>query len=69
MSDVVIERSIDLPFGYAFSVRARPSSVRSTVLKLLPWAVVFAFPRGGTASRFAIMAASRVSPLMKQTLG
>jgi hypothetical protein len=63
----VFEKSINLPMGYAFTARARPSTVKRTVINLLPWALYAALPKGRVA-RIALFAATRVSPLMKQKI-
>lgn len=64
-NDPVFEKSIRMPFGYAFTARARPSTVKSTVIKLLPWALYATLPQG-RVSRVALFAATRLSPMMKQ---
>jgi hypothetical protein len=63
----VIETSIRLPFGYALTARARPSTVRRTIVRLLPWAIYLAMPPG-RASKAAYFVAARVSPLVKQRI-
>lgn len=63
----VFEKSIDLPFGYVFVARARPSTVRRTVVKLLPWALYLALPQGRGA-KLALLAANRLAPMMKQKI-
>lgn len=65
MDEPVFEKSINLPRGYAFTARARPAAVKSTVLHLLPWAVYIAMPAGGRMKRLAYWAANRFSPLIK----
>jgi hypothetical protein len=63
----IFEKSIEIkPIGYTFSFRARPSTVRSTVLHLLPWAVYIALPQQGRISKIALGAARRLSPMVKQ---
>ncbi len=66
-TDPIFEKSIVLPFGYTFTARARPSSVRRTMFKLLPWAIVAMMP-AGKRSNFAMSAARRVSPLVRQRI-
>jgi hypothetical protein len=66
-TEPIFERSIRLPFGYAFTARARPSSVRRTAVKLLPWALYLAMPKGRMA-KIALFAANRVSPIFKQNV-
>ncbi|HEY8172302.1 MAG TPA: hypothetical protein VIH21_04380 [Dehalococcoidia bacterium] len=61
----VFEKSVDLPFGFVFTARARPSTVRRTALRLVPWALVLAVP-SGRMTKFALIAAKRLSPMMKQ---
>lgn len=64
-NEPVFEKSIKLPYGYVFTARARPSTVKRTLLRLLPWAVYMALPQGRVA-KTAFFLATRVSPLMKQ---
>ncbi len=64
----VFEKTVSLPLGYAFTARARPSSVRRTVFRLLPWAVYAMMPPGRRA-RMALSFARRFSPLVKQKGG
>lgn len=64
-NEPVFERSIKLPLGYSFTARARPSTVKRTLIKLLPWALYVAMPQGRVA-KVALLAATRMSPLMKQ---
>ena len=62
----IFEKSIEFkPIGYTLSVRARPSTIRRTALRLLPWALYVAMPKGRLAG-LAFAVASRVSPLVKQ---
>jgi hypothetical protein len=63
----VFERTIELPLGYVFTARARPSTVRRTIIRLLPWAVVVAVPQGRLTA-IALFAARRLSPMMKQKI-
>ena len=64
-TEPIFEKSIDLPFGYSFTARARPSTIRRTALKLLPWALYVALPQGRVAG-VALFAARRLAPRMKQ---
>ena len=61
----VFEKSIELPLGYSFTARARPSTIRRTVIKLLPWALYAAMPQGRGA-KLALMLAMRMAPMMKR---
>jgi len=64
----VFEKSIEIkPIGYTFSVRLRPSTVRRTIVRLLPWAVFVALPQG-RASKLAYFFANRLTPLAKQKI-
>lgn len=67
-TEPLFEKSIALPLGYVFTARARPSTVRRTVLRLLPWAVYAMLPPGHRA-RLALSFAKRFSPLMRQRIG
>ena len=58
------EKTFALPLGYMFTARARPSSIRRTAIKLLPWALVAMAPAGRT-SRIAQSLAKRLSPMAK----
>ena len=62
----VFEKSIHVRLlDYTLTVRARPSSIPRTVLRLLPWAAYIALPEG-RLSRMAGAVARRLSPLAKQ---
>jgi hypothetical protein len=62
----VFERSFEIkPIGYTVSFRARPSTVRRTIVRLLPWALYAALPQGRGA-KLALFAARRLSPMMRQ---
>jgi hypothetical protein len=64
----VVERSVEVkPIGYTLSFRARPSTIRRTVLRLLPWALYMALPEGRLAN-VAYGVARRVSPLAKRRI-
>lgn len=65
--DTIYEKSINLPMGYVFTGRVRPSSVRRTAIRLLPWAIYAMLPMG-RRSRIALAVAQRVSPLMRQKI-
>ncbi|MHB8377308.1 MAG: hypothetical protein ACYDEB_10195 [Dehalococcoidia bacterium] len=67
-SEPVFEKSIHVrPLDYTLTVRARPASIRRTVLRLLPWALYIALPEG-RLSRMAHAFARRTSPLAKQNV-
>ena len=64
----IFEKSIDIKLiDYTISFRARPSTVRRTVLLLLPWALYVALPQG-RMSKVALRAARRLSPMVRQKL-
>jgi hypothetical protein len=63
----IFERTIELPLGYTFTARARPSTIRRTAIRLLPWALYAAMP-AGRGSKIALLVAQRVSPLVKQRM-
>jgi hypothetical protein len=63
----IFEKTIELPLGYSLTARARPSTIKRTVVRLLPWAVYAMMPSGRRA-RLALGVARRVSPIMKQKL-
>ena len=61
------EFSIPLPRDQVFTARARPATIRRTVVGLLPWALYAAVPQG-RMSRISYALANRFSPLAKQRL-
>jgi hypothetical protein len=61
------EKSFSLPLGYSFTARARPSTIRRTVIGLVPWAIYVMLP-GGRRSKAALAVARKVSPLLKPKL-
>ena len=61
----IFEKTISMPLGYVFTARARPSTVRRTVIRLLPWAIYAMLPPGRRA-RMALSFARRFSPLVRQ---
>ncbi|MEX0751284.1 MAG: hypothetical protein WD359_10805 [Dehalococcoidia bacterium] len=64
----IFEKSIEIkPIGFTLSFRARPSTVRRTVVSLLPWALYAALPHG-RVSKVALLAARRLSPMVKQKI-
>jgi hypothetical protein len=67
VTEPIYEKSIPLPLGYTFTARARPSSVRRTVIRLAPWAIYAMMPAGKRSS-IALAAARRLSPLFKQKI-
>lgn len=64
----IFEKTISMPLGYVFTARARPSSVRRTVIRLLPWAMYAMLPPGRRA-RWTLAVARRFSPLVRQKGG
>jgi hypothetical protein len=65
----IFEKAIEIkPIGYTLSFRARPSTIRRTVVRLLPWAIYAALPSGSRTSKFALIAARRFSPMVRQKL-
>ncbi len=67
MPEPVFEKTVALPLGYVFTARARPSTIRRTVFRLLPWAVYAMMPPGRLA-RITMRVAKRLSPLWKQRI-
>jgi hypothetical protein len=65
-NDPIFETSVKLPYGFVATARLRPSTVKTTLVKLLPWAIYAAMPQG-RAAKVVLFAATRLSPLMKQT--
>ena len=65
MPDPIFEKSISLPLGYTLTARARPSTVKRTVIRLLPWALYAMMP-GGRGAKVALGLARRVSPMVRQ---
>ena len=66
-SEPIFEKSVHLPMDFVFTARARPSSIKRTVLMLLPWAL-YAMTPAGRQSRIVLAVARRVSPLMRQRI-
>lgn len=64
----IFEKTISLPLGYVLTARARPSTIRRTAIRLLPWALVFAMPKGNRVGKVALAVAMRVSPLVKEKI-
>ncbi len=67
MPEPIFEKTFPLPLGYTFTARARPSTIKRTVIRLLPWALFAMMPTGRRA-RLALMVARKVSPLMRQKI-
>jgi hypothetical protein len=63
-NEQIIEKTINLPMGYVFVARARPSTIKRTAIKLLPWAIVAMLP-GKKQTSVAMAIAKRLSPLSK----
>jgi hypothetical protein len=68
MPEPVFEKTLALPLGYVVTARARPSTIRRTLFRLLPWAVYAMMPPGRRA-RIVMSIARRLSPLWKQRIG
>ena len=68
MDDPVFEKSLTIkPIDHVITVRARPATIKRTLLLLMPWAVYIALPEGKLA-RMAFSVAKRISPLAKRTM-
>lgn len=67
-AEPVFQKTVALPLGYVFTARVRPSTVRRTVIRLLPWAVYAMLPPGRRA-RTALRVARRFSPLVRERVG
>ena len=69
-ADPILEGSLDVPqIGYSLSARLRPAPIKTTLIRLLPWALYAAVPRHGRLSKLSLSMAQRFSPLMKQKMG
>jgi hypothetical protein len=66
-NEPLFETSVKLPYGFALTARVRPSTIKSTAIRLLPWAVYLALPQGRLA-KTALFLAMRTSPLVRQKL-
>lgn len=66
-NDPLFEKTVALPLGYVFTARARPATIKRTILRLLPWALVVALPQG-RAAKIAALAANRFSPMLRQKI-
>lgn len=68
MDDPVFEKSLTIkPIDHVITVRARPATIKHTLLLLMPWALYIALPEGKLA-RMAFSVARRISPLAKRTM-
>lgn len=66
--EALFEKTLEIkPIGYTVSVRARPSTIRRTALRLLPWAIFAALPQG-RMSKLTYAVARRVSPMVKRKM-
>jgi hypothetical protein len=65
-SEPIIKRTIELPYDYVVSVQITPWTVKRTIFKLLPWALVAMAPAGTRKAKLIRRAALFVSPFMKQ---
>ena len=64
----VFEKSLHVkPIGYTLSVRARPSTIKRTAVKMLPWALYLALPEGRLA-KAALIVAKRAVPLARRRM-
>ena len=63
-NDPIVEKTIALPMDYVFTARIRPSSVKRTAVRLLPWAVVAMLP-GTRQTKVARAVATRLFPLSR----
>ena len=65
-AEPVFEKSLNVkPIDYTITLRARPSTIRRTLVKLLPWALYIALPEGRIA-RMLFAVAQRTSPLARR---
>lgn len=67
MPDPIVEKTVALPLGYVFTARVRTSTIRRTLLRLLPWAIYVMLPPGRLA-RLSLRFARRFSPLVRQRI-
>jgi hypothetical protein len=65
-NEPIVKKTFELPYSYVVSIRVTPWTVKRTVFKLLPWALVAMIPAGTRTTKWIRGAAMLVSPLMKQ---
>jgi len=67
-ADPILEKTLELPLDYTLTFRATPRTIRRTIVRLLPWAIVAMLPAGKRPTRIASALASRLSPLVRHSL-
>ena len=67
-NEPIYEKTVELPMEYVVTFRATPSTIRRTIIRLLPWAIVAMTPSGGRRARIVSSVANRISPLVRQKL-
>ena len=67
-TEPIVKKTLELPFDYTVTFRASPHTIRKTIFRLLPWAIVAMLPGSGRPSRMVKRAATFVSPLVKQRM-
>jgi hypothetical protein len=64
-NEPLIKKTFELPYNFVFSVKVTPWTMKRTVFKLLPWAIVAMLPKSGKM-RFVRGRMAALSPLLKQ---
>jgi hypothetical protein len=64
-NEPLIKKTIELPYNFVFSMKVTPWSVKRTVFKLLPFAVVAMLPKTGKLAFVRKRVATKTS-LLKQ---
>lgn len=67
-TEPIFKKTLELPFDYTVTFRASPHTIRKTVFRLLPWAIVAMLPGTGRPARMAKRVAAFISPLVKEHL-
>ena len=67
-TEPIVKKTLELPFDYTITFRASPHTIRKTIFRLLPWAIVAMLPGSSRSSRIVKRAATFVSPLVKQRM-